>query len=82
MAIVAHLLLFGNVFPRRQPYGKKDQPFEDDRSEAEPARKTPTRRILDIPEKRQECEKCLQTAYEDGDYRTVLRCWGQLKKFD
>jgi len=82
VAIVAHLLLFGNVFPRRQPYGKKDQPFEDDRSEAEPARKTPTRRILDIPEKRQECEKCLQTAYEDGDYRTVLRCWGQLKKFD
>eukprot|EP00746_Dinoflagellata_sp_MGD_P001468 gnl/MRDRNA2_/MRDRNA2_102761_c0_seq1.p1 gnl/MRDRNA2_/MRDRNA2_102761_c0~~gnl/MRDRNA2_/MRDRNA2_102761_c0_seq1.p1 ORF type:complete len:1052 (+),score=206.75 gnl/MRDRNA2_/MRDRNA2_102761_c0_seq1:146-3301(+) len=81
VAIVAHLLLFGNVFPRRAVYGKKNKTVDqDDAPEAETKRSA--RSVVDIPHQRRDCERCLQTAYEDGDYRTVLRCWAQLKKFD
>jgi pentatricopeptide repeat protein len=82
VAIVAHLLLFGNVFPRRAVRGQKKKAIEEDDAPEEAEKKRPTRNVVDIPDKAHECERCLQRAYEDGDYRTVLRCWSQLKKFD
>jgi pentatricopeptide repeat protein len=81
LAIAAHLLLFGNVLPRRTGHGRKQVLKED----AEEAEGRPSRRDninTAIPEKLEECEICLQTAFSNGDYRTVLRCWGQLKKLD
>jgi len=81
VAITAHLLLFGNVFPRRTVIAKQKKVVDhDDASEVENVRTN--RSNVNIPEKLHECERCLQTAFEEGDYRTVLRCWGQLKKLD
>lgn len=82
VAILAHLLLFGNVFPRRAVHGKKKvvDP-QDDASEKE-ANRSSHRNTGSIPERMSECETYLNTAYEDGDYRSVLRCWSNLKKFD
>lgn len=82
LAIVAHLLLFGNVLPRRTAHGRKQIQKEgkEESVDAPPIRRPNSNTT--IPEKQEECETCLQTAFADGDYRTVLRCWSQLKKLD
>lgn len=81
LAIVAHLLLFGNLLPRRTGPGRKFLKDSDEESfDVKPVRKATSN--ARIPEKLEECENCLQKAFGDGDYRTVLRCWGQLKKLD
>jgi pentatricopeptide repeat protein len=78
LAIFAHLILFGNVLPRRTGHVQKKIKEGKEESAAPLTRVSNTT----IPEKLEECETCLQTSFAKGDYRTVLRCWGQLKKLD
>lgn len=74
-AIAAHLVLFGNIFPSNAK-GKKKMMADP----VEEASAKPRTALNPNPQKLEECERCLQIAFDEGDYRAVLHYWNLIKK--
>lgn len=77
-AVIAYFALFGNALPKDQ---RREQKIK--------AKIEPTDREQSSPDKlppidTEDCdqlEKSFQVAFENGDHRSVLRCWNTMKKF-
>jgi len=83
-AIAAYFALFGNVLPRNPKLEKKVKAAKEETSHKDASIKKDNSRNLDDVEL-EDCdsvEKEFQAAFENGDHRSVLRCWAAMKKFD
>merc|ERR1719440_726073 len=61
---------------------KKMKSFEEDFKEEDYPVDTCTKSTTIEPKEYASVEKALQDAFENGDYRSVLRCWNTMKKFE
>jgi len=80
-AVVAYFALFMQRAPRNaKRQSKKIKAYEEDYKEEDYP--VDTDKKCSIVDTKECCkvEKSLQDAFENGDYRAVLRCWNTMKK--
>jgi pentatricopeptide repeat protein len=81
IAVAAYFFLFGNVLPKNAKLGKDSSSQKDDGEESFNDRRAQAKPVA-CPEDYEGIEKAFQAAFEEGDHRSVLRCWNAMKKFD
>eukprot|EP00746_Dinoflagellata_sp_MGD_P098511 gnl/MRDRNA2_/MRDRNA2_39767_c1_seq1.p1 gnl/MRDRNA2_/MRDRNA2_39767_c1~~gnl/MRDRNA2_/MRDRNA2_39767_c1_seq1.p1 ORF type:complete len:1084 (-),score=202.65 gnl/MRDRNA2_/MRDRNA2_39767_c1_seq1:59-3310(-) len=82
LAIFVHLTLFGTAFSRRL-FPRKKMLEEKCNNIARSQSPAAGVNIADIePRNLDECEQQLQTAFAAGDFRSVLRSWVKMKRFE
>jgi len=83
IAMVTYFVLFMQRTPTKaKPQAKKMKEFEEDyKPEDYPEDSFAKSTVLE-PKEYAKIEKSLQDAFENGDYRAVLRCWNTTKKFE
>jgi pentatricopeptide repeat protein len=82
-AIAAYFCLFMQRSPNpAKMQSKKMKMFEEDCKEEDYPSDAYTKSNNMEPEESSHVEKALQVAFEAGDYRSVLRCWNTVKKFE
>jgi len=79
-AVAGYAALFAQRSPKNKPQSKKMKMAEDDTKEKDYPSESKIE--TDQPEEPANVEQSLQVAYEGADYRTVLRCWNAMKKFE
>jgi len=84
-AMMAYAILFSNRMPRSAKLTSKLKAagFVQDDSEERSERRGEGKASSDVAFKSyDQAEKCLKSAFDTGDHRTVLRCWNAFKQFD
>jgi len=82
-AVVAYFALFMQRTPtnaKRQ--AKKIKAYEEEYKEEDYPTDTDKKSSVVDPKECCKVERALQDAFENGDYRAVLRCWNTTKKFE
>jgi len=82
---MAYAILFSNRMPRSAKLTSKLKAagFVQDDSEERSERRGEGKASSDVAFKSyDQAEKCLKSAFDTGDHRTVLRCWNAFKQFD
>jgi pentatricopeptide repeat protein len=82
VAVAAYFFLFGNVLPKNSKLADSSSSQKDETDESLDDRRTQAKSLACNPEDYESIEKAFQTAFEEGDHRSVLRCWNAMKKFD
>jgi len=81
VAVAAYFFLFGNALPKNSKLNDASSSNKDETEESDDRRGRA--KALDCNlEDYDGIEKAFQTAFEEGDHRSVLRCWNAMKKFD
>merc|ERR1719359_1012927 len=65
-----------------KPQTKKIKLMQEDYKEEDYPNDTYVKNNTIDPKEYAHVEKALQDAFETGDYRSVLRCWNTMKKFE
>jgi hypothetical protein len=82
-AMVAYFALFMQRSPKNPKLqAKKMKILEEECKEEDYPSETCTKNNTTEPKGYANVEQTLQQAFESGDYRSVLRCWSTMKKFE
>jgi len=80
VAVAAYFFLFGNVKLPKNSKLADGSSSKDDGDESFSDRRGQAKSLPCNPDDYEGIEKAFQTAFEEGDHRSVLRCWNAMKK--
>jgi len=78
-AVIAYFALFGNALPKEQ---RREPKIKVKMELAERETSIPSKPASIDSEDCDHLEKSFQVAFENGDHRSVLRCWNTMKKIE